>query len=335
MADRGSRQRERAEVTLLATLSPAVHRLALALREQGHAVRLLAADGECPAGMTDSTTTLVVVGEHALAPRRGILRLGAAPRPGETALVIDELACGARAVRALAALRVRSIVASGLRVGVQRGVQVTAAALGLTVAGSADELPRAPAVGLLSDASLVPAPIPRPGQLPVQVECRLPAPAATPGWPRLAVPLEDLVLACGRAIAESRAGQAPALHRLLPAGPQPAVPGVIEDARLQAALDWIAAHAAEHIGVADIATAAGISSRSLQRHFTSELGCSPWSEVLRQRVEAARTLLAGTDATLAEVARQVGFAEADRLSAAFRRFVGCTPGRWRTLRREP
>ncbi len=80
--------------------------------------------------------------------------------------------------------------------------------------------------------------------------------------------------------------------------------------------------------LASVAARLGLSARSLQRRLHAE-HVSFQDEVHRARVEHAQRLLRETDATVAEIARQVGCASPDRLTLLFREATGRTPTRWR------
>jgi len=69
------------------------------------------------------------------------------------------------------------------------------------------------------------------------------------------------------------------------------------------------------------------SERTLRRHFEEELGIS-WSKYLHQaRMLRAMELLAQPDATVTEVAYNVGFRSLSAFSKAYREFSGDLPGK--------
>jgi LacI family transcriptional regulator len=99
---------------------------------------------------------------------------------------------------------------------------------------------------------------------------------------------------------------------------------------LATATDYIRRHASRNPGLEDIAAAAGIHPRALQRLFRKRLGMTPLMAVTRERLAHARTLLAGTDLTVGEISTACGYASQQRFAAAFRREVGEPPGRFRS-----
>ncbi|GAA2997899.1 AraC family transcriptional regulator [Actinokineospora diospyrosa] len=77
--------------------------------------------------------------------------------------------------------------------------------------------------------------------------------------------------------------------------------------------------------VAALATAAGTSRAVLARRFTAEVGQTPMAHLADLRLARAADLLRDTSATVAAIARQVGYANAFALSAAFKRRRGFSP----------
>jgi AraC-like DNA-binding protein/tetratricopeptide (TPR) repeat protein len=118
----------------------------------------------------------------------------------------------------------------------------------------------------------------------------------------------------------------------IPSGMPPAA-AVLPKA-VRRALDVMQARLDREIGINDLAAAAGISARALQRQFKSFLGKSP-HEVLRDmRFESARRqLLLGRPGTrVMNIAAGCGFPHFGRFSIEYRRRYGETPSQ--TLRRQ-
>ncbi|MFD8803737.1 GlxA family transcriptional regulator [Streptomyces atroolivaceus] len=88
-------------------------------------------------------------------------------------------------------------------------------------------------------------------------------------------------------------------------------------------------HIGEPLTVADLAGHAHISDRQLTRIFKSELGTTPHAYIESARVEAARSRLESTDATLERVASACGFGTVDTFVRAFRRRLDTTPTEYR------
>lgn len=78
-----------------------------------------------------------------------------------------------------------------------------------------------------------------------------------------------------------------------------------------------------------LADAAGMSARSLARHFVLETGITPHEFVERARIDAARRLLEGSDRALKAIAFDCGFGAADRMRIVFTERLGVTPAQYR------
>lgn len=82
---------------------------------------------------------------------------------------------------------------------------------------------------------------------------------------------------------------------------------------------------------ASLARHAGVSERTLRRHFRVELGLSPERYIQQARLTKAMQLLTDRRAgrTVIEVALEVGYSNHSAFSAAFRRFTGRSPVEFR------
>jgi AraC-like DNA-binding protein len=81
--------------------------------------------------------------------------------------------------------------------------------------------------------------------------------------------------------------------------------------------------------VAALAEEAGVSRATFARRFTDLLGEAPMSYLTSWRLSLAVDLLQRTDATVEEVARQVGYESGFGLSVAFKRVYGTRPSEYR------
>lgn len=105
-------------------------------------------------------------------------------------------------------------------------------------------------------------------------------------------------------------------HRELTAPPRPGPPRAIRRAQ-----DAIQAEPERAFTVADLATEAQVSVRSLQEGFRRHLGCSPMSYLQRVRLERAHEDLRRADPardTVASIAHRWGFAHLGRFASAYR-----------------
>ena len=80
-----------------------------------------------------------------------------------------------------------------------------------------------------------------------------------------------------------------------------------------------------------LAHQAGVSRTTLATRFAKLVGMPPLTYLTDWRMTLASDLLTGTTATVAAVARQVGYADAFGFSTAFKRFHGMSPTACRTM----
>lgn len=90
-------------------------------------------------------------------------------------------------------------------------------------------------------------------------------------------------------------------------------------------------HYREAISLGAIAGIFHISASQLSRLFKKQEGMSPQEYWIRRRVEAARTQLMESDATLREIAWSCGFSDEFNLIKTFKSQLGMTPGDWRKM----
>lgn len=124
------------------------------------------------------------------------------------------------------------------------------------------------------------------------------------------------------------------VYQLLTAWPQispaPRRRAPASAAYVSRAVDFIDANLAASFTLSDIARAAGVSVRSLQLGFRSELDTTPVQFVVARRLERAHADLraaAGTGATISQIARRWGFAHMSDFSRRYRLKFGVTPSR--------
>jgi transcriptional regulator GlxA family with amidase domain len=85
---------------------------------------------------------------------------------------------------------------------------------------------------------------------------------------------------------------------------------------------WARGHLAERFSLGAAARSVGASQRTLSRHLQRVLGKSPLSYVRDLRVERALHLLHTSDATIEEIAAQVGYGDGVTLRTLLRRKTG-------------
>jgi AraC family transcriptional regulator len=87
------------------------------------------------------------------------------------------------------------------------------------------------------------------------------------------------------------------------------------------------------VTIADLAATANVHPAHLTRVFTGRFGVSPATYLRRLRLDRAASTLSATDASLARIAVEEGFADQSHFTRAFKRHTGVTPARYRRLTR--
>ncbi len=101
------------------------------------------------------------------------------------------------------------------------------------------------------------------------------------------------------------------------------------DPVVAAALRKIREEAAALRSVNEVARAAAVSRRALERRFRAALGRTVLQELMRRRIELAQERLRRTDWPMERVAEAAGFSSGVYFSHSFRRAVGRTPREYR------
>jgi len=94
-------------------------------------------------------------------------------------------------------------------------------------------------------------------------------------------------------------------------------------------LEWIEANLEQPLTLADIATRAAMSQRTLHRRFVEQVGCSPLRWVGRARIQRAQHLLETTDEPVETIAYAAGFGSPITFREQFGRHVGTSPREFR------
>jgi AraC family transcriptional regulator len=102
----------------------------------------------------------------------------------------------------------------------------------------------------------------------------------------------------------------------------------LDHVRLRRVLDYISAHVADEITLADLARVAGLSTFHFARMFTLAIGVSPHRYVSRMRLENAVAEIAAARLPLAQIASNARFSSQASFTRAFRRATGMTPGEY-------
>jgi transcriptional regulator GlxA family with amidase domain len=100
------------------------------------------------------------------------------------------------------------------------------------------------------------------------------------------------------------------------------------------ALRLIHQHACDGSTIEQILDSVHISRQTLERHFQAHLGRTPGQELVRVRLEHAKTLLAMTHHPVKRIAQMVGFRQAANFSIFFRAQTGLSPTTFRQMNEE-
>lgn len=96
-------------------------------------------------------------------------------------------------------------------------------------------------------------------------------------------------------------------------------------ARLAALLEWLPGHLGDDLSIEALAEQALMTPRTLCRLFNQEVGMGPGRYIERLRLEAARNLLLGAEASITTVARLTGFGHPENLRRSFQKHLSVSP----------
>jgi AraC family transcriptional regulator len=109
---------------------------------------------------------------------------------------------------------------------------------------------------------------------------------------------------------------------------RPKVAGLVRW-RLKRAIDYIEAHLAEAVSLADVASATGLTRVYFSAQFKAATGLRPHEYLVRRRIERAQEMLVEDGVPIVDIALSVGFQNQAHFSTVFKRFVGYSPHAWR------
>ncbi len=108
----------------------------------------------------------------------------------------------------------------------------------------------------------------------------------------------------------------------------------VSDPVVANALRYMHGHYQEGIHVQEVADHIGAQRRTLERAFRAALRRTPKQELTRLRLDHAKRMLIEGEASLAEIAADVGYAAPTRLGISFKASFGVTPMDFRRKHRE-
>lgn len=108
--------------------------------------------------------------------------------------------------------------------------------------------------------------------------------------------------------------------------------GQLSDRQISAVTDFVEGHLHEQIGLAELASVAGLSRFHFSRAFKATTGDNPHGFVQQRRVKRAANLLHTTDLSIEAIALAVGYRGAPQFRRAFREVMGVPPLTYRLQR---
>lgn len=124
-------------------------------------------------------------------------------------------------------------------------------------------------------------------------------------------------------------------HALLNSIGEPAhlVRGGLAPWQVRRCTDFLHEHAAENVGLEQLAALIGLSPFHFARAFKHSTGLPPHRYQLNLRIAHAKALLEETDAPVTDIAFKVGYESSQALARLFRREVGMSPSDYRRMSR--
>jgi AraC-like DNA-binding protein len=117
------------------------------------------------------------------------------------------------------------------------------------------------------------------------------------------------------------------------AGPTLGPPSVLPGAALRRVLEHIDANRHRNPALSELCALAHMSRFHFARLFKRSTGLSPHRFVVGRRIEHAKELLEAEGASIAAIARTVGFRTPSHFTTVFRRSTGMTPSTYRSVAR--
>lgn len=101
--------------------------------------------------------------------------------------------------------------------------------------------------------------------------------------------------------------------------------GGLPESALRRLADYVGDNLHRNLTLSELAGVEHLSTYHFSRMFKRSTGFSPYRYVIQRRVERAKELLSGTDLTVTEVARAVGFSHQGHLAYHTKRVLGVLP----------
>lgn len=108
--------------------------------------------------------------------------------------------------------------------------------------------------------------------------------------------------------------------------------GGLSGYKLRRVKDFIDHKLDQDLGLAALASVAGLSQFHFARAFRKSTGLTPQHYLMERRIERAKQLLVDDKLPLVEVSLRAGFKNQSHFTTLFRKFTNLTPKAWRDLR---
>ena len=95
---------------------------------------------------------------------------------------------------------------------------------------------------------------------------------------------------------------------------------------------YVDEHISDRLAVADLAALIELSESHFSRSFKRAFGVTPYTFVIRRRLECAINYMLETNLPLSDIALRCGFVDQPHLCRHFREAMGHTPAAWRRER---
>ncbi len=98
---------------------------------------------------------------------------------------------------------------------------------------------------------------------------------------------------------------------------------------IQNACDYIRTHITEQLTIADLAKRTGYSEYYFSHKFKKETGCSVNDFILKEKIEQAKLMLAGTSDTIQSISDSLSFGNRSYFYTCFQKQTGLSPSEYR------
>jgi transcriptional regulator GlxA family with amidase domain len=109
----------------------------------------------------------------------------------------------------------------------------------------------------------------------------------------------------------------------------PERPPAPKGSTMEPLLRWLDESAGRELTMAEVAARAGMSTRTLNRHFREQTGTTPLQWLHRARIRQAQHLLETTGEGVDRIGERVGFGSPTAFRERFKRIVGTSPHAYR------